>query len=114
MQQSHALFAIAKLLVRTTLKTCTKLGGNIFRSAVHTEFNKRLSYRKETVRLLHDIEIRVLHYSHIVLIGLFQSNRDHRLTFRSVIIEQWMYTAQVPINNTLVLSNVCDNQVTYC
>ena len=44
----------------------------------------------------------------IVLIGLFESNRDHRLTFRSVIIEQWMYTAQMPINNALVLSNLCE------
>jgi len=33
---------------------------------------KKLSYRKETVRLLHNTEIRVLHLSHIVLIGLFR------------------------------------------
>ena len=44
----------------------------------------------------------------IVLIGLFESNRDHRLTFRSVIIEEWMYTTQVPINNALVLGNLCE------
>ena len=44
----------------------------------------------------------------ILLIDLFESNRDHRLSFRSVIIEQWMYTAQVPINNALVLSNLCE------
>ena len=30
--------------------------------------NKKLSYRKETVQLLDSNEIRVLHYSHIVLI----------------------------------------------
>jgi len=58
------------------------------------------------VRLLHNIEIRVLHYSHIVLIGLFQSNREHRLAFRRVIIDKWMYIAQVPINNALVLRNL--------
>ena len=75
----------------------------------HTISNKKLSYRKETVRLLHNIEIRVLHYSvKPVLIGLFQSNRDHRLTFRRVIIEKWMYIAQVPINNALVLGNLCE------
>jgi len=44
----------------------------------------------------------------IVLIGLFESNRDHRLTFRSVIIQKLMYTAQVPINNALVFSNLCE------
>ena len=70
--------------------------------------NKKLSYRKETVRLLHKIEIRILHESHIVPKGLFQSNRDHRLTFRRVIIEKWMYTTQVPINNALVLGNLCE------
>ena len=43
--------------------------------------NKKVSYRKQTVRLLHNIEITVLHESHImVLIGLFQSNRERRLT----------------------------------
>ena len=42
----------------------------------------------------------------IVLIGLFESNRDHRLTLRSVIIEEWMYTTQVQINNALVLGNL--------
>ena len=70
--------------------------------------NKKLSYRKETVRLLHNIEIRVLHKSHIVLIGLVRSNREHRLTFRRAIIEKWMYIAQVPINNALVLGNLCE------
>ena len=70
--------------------------------------NKKLSYRKETVRLLYNIEIRIVHKSHIVLIGLFRSNRYHRLTFRRVIIEKWMYTAQVPMNNALVLSNLCE------
>ena len=35
--------------------------------------------------------------------GLFQSNRDHRLTLRRVIIEKWMCTAQVPLDNALVL-----------
>ena len=69
-----------------------------------TRINKKLSHRKETVQLLHNIEIRILHYSHIVLIGLFQSNRDHR----RVIIDMWMYTAQVPINTALVLSNLCE------
>ena len=44
----------------------------------------------------------------IVLIGLFQSNRDHRLTLRRVIIEKWMYIAQVPINNAPVLGNLCE------
>ena len=44
----------------------------------------------------------------IVLTGLFQSNRDHRLTFRRVIVRKWMYTAQVPINNALVLSNLSE------
>jgi len=28
--------------------------------------NKKFGYRKETVRLMHNIEIRLLHYSHIV------------------------------------------------
>ena len=44
-----------------------------------------------------------------MLIGLFQiqSNRDHRLTFRRVIIEKWMYIAQV-LYNALVLSNICE------
>ena len=44
----------------------------------------------------------------IVLIGLFQSNRDYRLTFRRVIIEKWMYIAQMPMNNALVLGNLCE------
>ena len=43
-----------------------------------------------------------------VLIGLFQSNRHHRLTFRRVIIEKWMYMAQVPMNNAIVLGNLCE------
>ena len=29
-------------------------------------------------------------------------------TFRRVIIEKWMYTAQVPMNNVLVLGNLCE------
>ena len=44
----------------------------------------------------------------IVLIAIFWSNWERRLTFRRVIIEQWMYTAQVPINIALVLSNLCE------
>jgi len=50
--------------------------------------HKKLSYRKETVRLrlLHNIEIVVLHESRMVLlIRLFQSNRERRLTFRQVL-----------------------------
>ena len=70
--------------------------------------NKKLSYRKETVRLLHNIEIMILHQSHIpvVLIGLCRSNRERRLTFRRVIIEKWMYFAQRPSNNALLLFSV--------
>ena len=60
------------------------------------------------MRLLPNIEIRILHESHIVVKVLLQSNRNHRLTFRRVIIEKWMYTAQVPINNALVLDNLCE------
>jgi len=70
----------------------------------------KLSYRKETVRLLHNIEIGVLHRNHIMLIDLFRSNRKHRRTFRRVIIEKWMYIAQVPLYNALVLGNLCE----YC
>jgi len=40
---------------------CTKFGGDIVRSSLHRKFNKNLSYRKETVRLRHNIEIGVLH-----------------------------------------------------
>ena len=43
-----------------------------------------------------------------MLIGLLQSNRDHWLTFRRIIIGKWMYTAQVPINNALVLGNLTE------
>ena len=45
---------------------------------------------------------------HIVQIGLCRLNREHRLTFRRVIVEKWMYTAQMPINNALVLGNLCE------
>ena len=31
----------------------------------------------------------------LILIGLFQSNRDYRLTFRRVIIEKWVCIAPV-------------------
>ena len=60
--------------------------------------------------MLHNIELMVLHQSHIsvVLIALFRSNRERRLTFRRIIMEKWMYIAQVPINNALVLGNLCE------
>jgi len=44
----------------------------------------------------------------MVLIGLFRSNRERRLTFRCVVIEKWMYIAQVPLDNALVLDNLCE------
>ena len=69
--------------------------------------NKKLSYRKETVRLLHNVEIRVLHYSHIVRIA-YCDHGERRLTFRRVIIEKWMYIARVPLDNALVLDHLCE------
>ena len=47
-------------------KTAAEFGVKEARGIVETEDadtndNKKLSYRKETVRLLHNIEIRVLH-----------------------------------------------------
>ena len=44
----------------------------------------------------------------MVRIGLLQSNRQRRLTFRYVIIEKWMYIALVLLDNALVLDNLCE------
>ena len=48
-------------VLQTRGPICTKFGENIVRSSLNTKFNKKISYHKETVRLLHSIEIRVLH-----------------------------------------------------
>jgi len=70
-------------------------------------FNKNLSFRKQTVRLLHILKsgLTLKAYS---ADRPFGSNRERRVTFRRVITEKWMYVAQMNLDNALVLVNLCE------
>jgi len=53
----------------------------VCRADTSTRHNKKLSYRKETVRLLHSILLKSGSYTKaiILMIGLCRSNRERRL-----------------------------------
>ena len=60
---------------------------------------------------MYNLQVLHLSFVYVFTIEMYFDQIDSievRLTFRRVIIEKWMYTAQVSINNALILGNLCE------